>query len=218
MAKIHGGLSLSLSHTQTCIEHNFYFLSLNILQEQIHQIEGFYSVVPQTELPVWFNHQSSKSSVDSVPSLAVKAGFTFINCLGLADDEEGKIAEISLLDMHFQPLWQRFMKVSLSLSHTQTCIEHNFYLWSLNILQEQIHQIEVFYSVVPQTELPDWFNYQSSKSSVDAVPIQQKLERNCSVSFLKSRIRRTFLLVRIQNTFMNLFVVWTWMVVLKIPP
>ena len=37
------------------------------MQEQIHQIEGFYSVVPQTELPVWFNHQSSKSSVDSVP-------------------------------------------------------------------------------------------------------------------------------------------------------
>ncbi|XP_050281499.1 TMV resistance protein N-like [Quercus robur] len=75
------------------------------------------------------------------------AGFTFINCLGLADDEEGKIAEISLLDIHFQPLWQRFM-------------------------EEQIHQIEGFYSVVPQTELPDWFNHQSSKSSVDSVPIQ----------------------------------------------
>ncbi|XP_030962619.1 uncharacterized protein LOC115983903 isoform X3 [Quercus lobata] len=74
-------------------------------------------------------------------------GFTFINCLGLADDEEGKIAEISLLDIHFQPLWQRFM-------------------------EEQIHQIEGFYSVVPQTELPDWFNHQSSKSSVDSVPIQ----------------------------------------------
>ena len=44
------------------------------------------------------------------------AGFTLINCLGLADDEEGKIAEIYLLDIHFQPLWQRFMEVSLSLS------------------------------------------------------------------------------------------------------
>ena len=42
-------------------------MPLNILQEQIHQIEGFYRVVPQTELPDWFSHRSSKSSVDSVP-------------------------------------------------------------------------------------------------------------------------------------------------------
>lgn len=41
-------------------------MSFNILQKQIHQIEGFYSVVPQTEIPVWFNHRSSES-VDSVP-------------------------------------------------------------------------------------------------------------------------------------------------------
>ena len=44
------------------------------------------------------------------------AGFTFIDCLGLADDEGGKITEISLLDIHFKPLWQKFMEVSLSLS------------------------------------------------------------------------------------------------------
>ena len=45
------------------------------------------------------------------------AGFTIINCLGLAEDEDGKIAEVSLLDI---PLfWQRYVKVSLSLlSHT----------------------------------------------------------------------------------------------------
>ena len=42
-----------------------------------------------------------------------EAGFTFINCLSLGDDE-GKIAEVSLLDIHFQPLWQRYMEVSLS--------------------------------------------------------------------------------------------------------
>ena len=42
-----------------------------------------------------------------------EAGFTFINCLSLGDDE-GKIAEFSLLDIHFQPLWQRYMEVSLS--------------------------------------------------------------------------------------------------------
>ena len=43
------------------------------------------------------------------------ARFTFINCHGLADDE-GKIDDVPLLNIHFQSLWQRYMEVSLSLS------------------------------------------------------------------------------------------------------
>ena len=50
--------------------------------------------------------------------------FTFINCLDLADDEEGKTVDVSLKDIHFQALWQRYIEVSLSLSlslsHTHT--------------------------------------------------------------------------------------------------
>ena len=44
------------------------------------------------------------------------ARFTFINCHGLADDEEGKIADVPFLNTHFKSLWQRYMEVSLSLS------------------------------------------------------------------------------------------------------
>ena len=67
MEKIHGGLSLSLTLAHTHMDWtSFLLLSFNILQKQIHQIEGFYSVVPQTEIPVWFNHRSFVS-VNSVP-------------------------------------------------------------------------------------------------------------------------------------------------------
>ena len=49
------------------------------------------------------------------------AGFTIITCLGLAEDEDGTVAEVSLLDIH--PLWQRYVKVSLPLSHlSHTCM------------------------------------------------------------------------------------------------
>ena len=60
-----------------------------------------------------------------------ETGFTCINCLGLVEDEESKITEVSLLDslvkyeggkitegslldIHYQTLWQRYMEVSLS--------------------------------------------------------------------------------------------------------
>uniref|UniRef100_A0A7N2LDX6 ADP-ribosyl cyclase/cyclic ADP-ribose hydrolase n=1 Tax=Quercus lobata TaxID=97700 RepID=A0A7N2LDX6_QUELO len=84
------------------------------------------------------------SELKSLPYLPIR--FTFIDCLGLADDEGGKITKISLLDIHFKPLWQKFM-------------------------EKQIHEIEGFYSVVPQTEIPFWFNHRSSES-VDSVPIK----------------------------------------------
>ena len=65
MAKIYGGLSLCFLHAHMHWT-SFLLFSFNILQKQIHRIEGFYSVVPQTEIPVWFNHRSSES-VDAVP-------------------------------------------------------------------------------------------------------------------------------------------------------
>jgi Leucine-rich repeat (LRR) protein len=45
-------------------------------------------------------------------------GLTFINCLNSADDidEESIGSELSLRDVHFKPLLQRYMEVSLSLS------------------------------------------------------------------------------------------------------
>ena len=49
------------------------------------------------------------------------ARFTFINCHGLADDEDGKIADVPLLNIHFQSLWRRYMEVSLSLSLSCVC-------------------------------------------------------------------------------------------------
>ena len=58
------------------------------------------------------------------------ARFTFINRHGLADDDEGKIADVPLLNTHFQSLWHRYMEVSLSLSlslslsHVCARIEH----------------------------------------------------------------------------------------------
>nr|POE69813.1 disease resistance-like protein csa1 [Quercus suber] len=64
-----------------------------------------------------------------------EARFTIINCLGLADDEDGKIAEVSSLDIHFQPplwLWQRYV-------------------------EDQILQIEGFCHVLRQSEIPKWF-------------------------------------------------------------
>ncbi|KAF5444610.1 hypothetical protein F2P56_033730, partial [Juglans regia] len=39
-----------------------------------------------------------------------EAGFTFINCLSLADDEECKVGEVFLLDSQVRPLWQRYME------------------------------------------------------------------------------------------------------------
>ena len=66
MAKIHGGLSLSLSLSlsllQARIEHLFY-LSLNILQDQILQIKGFCLVLPQIEIPEWFKNKECGPSV-----------------------------------------------------------------------------------------------------------------------------------------------------------
>ena len=68
MAKIHGGLSLSfslslsLSHVRARIEHRFY-LSFNILQDQIHQVKGFCLAVPQTEISEWFKNKECGPSV-----------------------------------------------------------------------------------------------------------------------------------------------------------
>ena len=50
-----------------------------------------------------------------------ETGYTFINCLSLVEDKECKIMEVSLQDIHFQPLWKIYMEVtSLSLTHTHT--------------------------------------------------------------------------------------------------
>ncbi|KAL0017104.1 hypothetical protein SO802_004173 [Lithocarpus litseifolius] len=70
-----------------------------------------------------------------------ETGYTSINCLSLVEDKECKIMEVSLQEIHFQPLWQIYM-------------------------EEQIHQSEGFYSILPQTEIPGWFNRQSLGSSV----------------------------------------------------
>ena len=72
------------------------------------------------------------------------AGFTFIDCLGLADDEGGKITEISLLDIHFKPLWQKFMEVSLSVSCTHTCIEHLSYIFLLISYKSKFIELKAF--------------------------------------------------------------------------
>ena len=56
------------------------------------------------------------------------AGFTIITCLGLAEDEDGTVAEVSLLDIH--PLWRRYVKVSLPLSHlSHTHAGASFYIF-----------------------------------------------------------------------------------------
>ena len=66
-----------------------------------------------------------------------ETGFTFINCLSLLEDVEdkitedflldsllkddrSKITEVSLPDIYFQPLWQRYMEVTLSFSHSHS--------------------------------------------------------------------------------------------------
>ncbi|KAF5445006.1 hypothetical protein F2P56_034090 [Juglans regia] len=64
--------------------------------------------------------------------------FTVINCLSLAAREEDiLISEVSLLDIHFQPLW----------------------------MEEQIHRSEEYHGI-PRTSIPKWFNlkYGSSMS------------------------------------------------------
>jgi Leucine-rich repeat (LRR) protein len=52
----------------------------------------------------------------NMSDINLESGFTSINCLSFGDDEECQIFDVKLLDVHFQPLWQRYMKVSLSLS------------------------------------------------------------------------------------------------------
>lgn len=47
-----------------------------------------------------------------------RTGFTIINCLHLAENEEWEGSEVSLPDISFQPFWQSYMEVSLSLLHT----------------------------------------------------------------------------------------------------
>uniref|UniRef100_A0A7N2LEV3 ADP-ribosyl cyclase/cyclic ADP-ribose hydrolase n=1 Tax=Quercus lobata TaxID=97700 RepID=A0A7N2LEV3_QUELO len=78
------------------------------------------------------------------------AGFTIITCLGLAEDEDGTIAEVSLLDIHL--LWQRYVK-------------------------DQIHQMEGFCHVLPQIEIPEWFKHQRF-GSFRPIPLPSNLFSN----------------------------------------
>ncbi|XP_040998843.1 TMV resistance protein N-like isoform X2 [Juglans microcarpa x Juglans regia] len=62
--------------------------------------------------------------------------FTVINCLSLAAREEDiLISEVSLLDIHFQPLW----------------------------MEEQIHQSEEYHGI-PHSSIPKWFNNKHGSS------------------------------------------------------
>ena len=58
MAKIREGISLSLSLV-SCHTHAWasFTVVFNILQDQIHQMEGFRHILPQIEIPEWFKHQ-----------------------------------------------------------------------------------------------------------------------------------------------------------------
>nr|POE79191.1 disease resistance-like protein csa1 [Quercus suber] len=85
-----------------------------------------------------------------------EARFTIINCLGLADDEDGKIAEVSSLDIHFQPLW----------------------LWQ-RYVEDQILQIEGFCHVLHQSEIPKWFEYPNF-GSFAPIPLPSNLFSNRS--------------------------------------
>ncbi|XP_050282604.1 uncharacterized protein LOC126723302 isoform X6 [Quercus robur] len=78
------------------------------------------------------------------------AGFTIITCLGLAEDEDGTIVEVSLLDIHL--LWQRYVK-------------------------DQIHQMEGFCHVLPQNEIPEWFKHQRF-GSFGPIPLPSNLFSN----------------------------------------
>uniref|UniRef100_A0A7N2LFU1 ADP-ribosyl cyclase/cyclic ADP-ribose hydrolase n=1 Tax=Quercus lobata TaxID=97700 RepID=A0A7N2LFU1_QUELO len=80
------------------------------------------------------------------------ARFTFINCHGLADDEEGKMADVPLHNMHFQSLWQRY-------------------------IEDQIHQVKGFCLVVPQTKISEWFKNKECGPSV-RIPLPPNLFNN----------------------------------------
>ena len=47
-----------------------------------------------------------------------------------------------------------------------------FLLFPFNILQDHIREIEEFYSVLPQIEIPEWFNHQNCGSFV-SIPLHQ---------------------------------------------
>ena len=145
--------------------------------------------------------------------------FTIINCLGLADDEDGKIAEVSSLDIHFQPLWlwQRYVEVSLSLSHTHTHthIAHLFTVVFLIFYRTKFFKLKAFVMFYVKVKFQSGLAirilghlHQSHYLLISSVIEVGK--ESLSVSFLQSlKIRTTVLPVRIQNTFMNFFVVWS---------
>ncbi|XP_057952416.1 TMV resistance protein N-like [Malania oleifera] len=82
-----------------------------------------------------------------------ETGFTIIDCLEDAEDEEYQISPISLLDMHLQPLWQKYM-------------------------EEQIQESDTFYCISgarnEPTEIPEWFIHKSPGSSVP-LPLRSDL-------------------------------------------
>ncbi|KAG6671640.1 hypothetical protein I3842_16G013700 [Carya illinoinensis] len=91
-----------------------------------------------------------------------ETGFTMINCLSLADNED-KFGEVSLLDVHFQPLWQApayevspFHHESVLLP--QTGIPKWFSHQKCGSSVSPFHNESKFYSVLlPQTGIPKWF-------------------------------------------------------------
>ncbi|KAB1220878.1 hypothetical protein CJ030_MR3G006309 [Morella rubra] len=73
--------------------------------------------------------------------------YTVINCLSLPDNEEDKVTEVSFLDTHFQPSW----------------------------MEEQIRHSERYHSI-PQTAIPEWFNYRLD--SCIPIPLPPDLSKN----------------------------------------